>query len=151
MSKLQIVWKTACACHIIHEGFPLLHGVVGGHALNPDCDLELRTRRAHRLGQFWLSPTAIPRLALSFSASQGMPVSEIRFIPANYDWLISVSTGIWSVITCWDVHPRASRTAVKLAEWSPRGAIFTGIAVNQHRQSDAVLAVSTNVAESVGL
>lgn len=147
LSRSQTVWQAACRRHVIDQELPL-----------PDVpidtmdapELERRTRRAFQVGQFWLSPAAAPTELLVFSASSGMPVSKVRFLPANPDWLLSVSTGIWSVITCWDVFSRPhGGTALKLAEWSPRGSIFTGIAVNSDKSSDGFLAVSASRAESV--
>jgi hypothetical protein len=141
ISKLHVVWKRAYHLHVLAQGFPFL-------ALTVDDldsgELERRTRHAYLLGQFWLSPSAIPHPAVEFAASSGMPVSEVRFLPAKPDWCITVSKGIWSVITCWDVSLSSSnRGARKLAEWSPKGGVFTAVAVNSDPDTDAVLAVST--------
>ncbi|KAI0683291.1 hypothetical protein BC835DRAFT_1296405 [Cytidiella melzeri] len=143
LSKLHVVWHHACISHILNQGFPF--PPVSIEHLQPT-DLERLTRHAYSLGQFWCSPasTARPRSSVKFSASSGMPVSDVRFIPSHPGWLITVSKGIWSVITCWDVGPSLHGPARKLAEWSPKGAVFTAVTVNSDPEhKHAMLAVST--------
>jgi len=66
-------------------------------------------------------------------------VYEIRFVPGHAgQWILTVSKGVWDMMTIWDVsaEPR------KCCEWSPRGAIFNGFALNSVGSSEALLAVS---------
>jgi len=66
-------------------------------------------------------------------------VSEIRFVPGHAgQWILTVSKGVWDVVTIWDV----SAEPHKCCEWSPRGAIFNGFALNTDPKSEATLAVS---------
>ncbi|KAI0087526.1 hypothetical protein BDY19DRAFT_994850 [Irpex rosettiformis] len=140
ISKLHIVWKRAYMIHIVGRGIPFPD-------LNidtlPSAELEHLTRRASAIGNFWLNFSSIPLQALEFSASHGIPVSDIHFVPANPDWLVTVSRGIWFRITCWDTGLSRIGPHRKVADWSPKGAIFTGIIVNSDPHSEAILAVST--------
>lgn len=66
-------------------------------------------------------------------------MSEIRFVPGHAgQWILTVSKGVWDVVTIWDV----SAEPHKCCEWSPRGAIFNGFALNTDPKSEATLAVS---------
>ena len=127
--------------HVIEQGFPFPDLPLD--SLGAD-DLEARTRKAYSLGRFWLTPSDSPSQLQSFAASSGMSISDVRFLHTHPDWLITVSKGIWSVITCWDRGQRGAEVRLprKVAEYSPKGAVLTGIAVNSVAGSEASLAVS---------
>lgn len=144
ISKLHIVWQQACLTYVISRGVPFPdESLDDGDPIK----LERLTRHAYRLGQSWLSHIPSLHQWIHFSASSGTAISEVRFIPCNPDWFITVSKGIWSMITCWSTSIAGS--ALKLADWSSQGAIISGIAINSNRSSKAMLAVSTNYSESV--
>ncbi|PBK61075.1 hypothetical protein ARMSODRAFT_673535 [Armillaria solidipes] len=68
----------------------------------------------------------------------GSPVSEIKFMPGReHRWLLTVSKGIWSVLTIWDIAHGHKRS-----DLSPKGAIFTVVKLNADPQSEAGIAVS---------
>jgi len=74
-----------------------------------------------------------------FDATSSTPVSDLRFVPGHDGkWLLTVSRGIWSVITLWDIGDGLR----KMLEWSPREALFDGFALNTDPDSEATLAVS---------
>ncbi|KAJ3906866.1 hypothetical protein F5879DRAFT_606313 [Lentinula edodes] len=141
-------------------------------------ELEQRTRHAYRLGKRWLdeypnrtsshdstvktfSPL-LPHRDIRWVASPSIAITDIRFVrsvryssskldagPADESILVlSVSKGIWSVITIWDVpiflhgndnnEPRPR----KCAEWSLKGGLFTGLCLSRDHGSEADLAVS---------
>ena len=100
-------------------------------------DLEDAARSAYRLGEKWLSHSPEPRETRVFEASPSTHIELVQFMPGK-NWLITVSKGIWSVITAWNLDGSIS----KLAEWSPKGALFQGAAVvNTDPSSGATAAV----------
>jgi hypothetical protein len=102
-------------------------------------ELEWNTCHAFFLASRWLSGCSIPRRTIFIDATSNTSVSEIRFVPGHAgQWILTVSKGIWDVITIWDV----SAEPEKCCEWSPRGAIFHGFALNSDPSSEATLAVS---------
>jgi hypothetical protein len=101
-------------------------------------ELERRARRAYRLSVKWRSPRASPEKMLIFDATSTTSVSDLRFLPGHdAARLLTVSKGIWSLMTVWDVADGLR----KLAQWGPKGVLFNGFAVNA-RESEATLAVS---------
>jgi hypothetical protein len=102
-------------------------------------ELERRTRHAYRLSRKWLSPTCEPQKMVIFDATSTTSVSDLRFLPGHDGrWLLTVSKGIWSLITVWDIGDGLR----KLSEWGPKGALFSGFALNTDSHSTATLAVS---------
>ncbi|KAJ3822071.1 hypothetical protein F5880DRAFT_1577519 [Lentinula raphanica] len=136
-------------------------------------ELEQRTRHAYRLARKWLQPdhpeltessfeciyALRPHRTTKWPVSPSISITDVRFVrsvrrgPSNLATVesilvLSVSKGIWSVITIWDVpifpygndhvqqHPR------KCAEWSPKGGLFTGLCLSRNHGSEADLAVS---------
>ncbi|SJL17337.1 uncharacterized protein ARMOST_20887 [Armillaria ostoyae] len=84
-----------------------------------DTDLEHRTCDSYRLMSCWLTDSSDPEKRDDFYR------------------ITSVFKGIWSVLTIWDfarVH--------KCSEWSPKGAIFTGVELNADLESEADVTVS---------
>ncbi|KII84195.1 hypothetical protein PLICRDRAFT_118295 [Plicaturopsis crispa FD-325 SS-3] len=153
ISKLRIVWRNACSTHVLAQGFPF-PPTPPIHALDLP-DLETRTRHAYRLGRKWqqqssqssqsqsqsASTNINPRREWSVSLNASASISDVRFVPGRKGpWLLTVSKGIWSVITAWDIHH--DHGLHKIAEWCPKGAIFNGFAVNTDASADASLAIS---------
>ncbi|KAJ4497900.1 hypothetical protein C8R41DRAFT_171568 [Lentinula lateritia] len=141
-------------------------------------ELEQRTRHAYRLGKRWLdeypgrtnshdstvknfSPL-LPHRDIRWVVSPSIAITDIRFVrsvrcpSSKLDagladesiLVLSVSKGIWSVITIWDVpiflhgnddHEPRPR---KCAEWSLKGGLFTGLCLSRYHASEADLAVS---------
>jgi hypothetical protein len=112
-------------------------------------ELEDLILRACHLANFWAGNRSDAAWVVQseFAASSGTGVSEVRFLPAYPGWIITVTRGIWPVITCWDVTTPLGLSGVscaprKVAEWFRKGALFTGIVVNSDPASEACLAVS---------
>ncbi|KZT68586.1 hypothetical protein DAEQUDRAFT_745639 [Daedalea quercina L-15889] len=98
-------------------------------------ELEDSVKRAIQIGDFWRSEplSTSPSKAVDFHANSGTGVSDVRFLP-GYDGrrLATLSKGIWSVITCWEVSfdSAGGRAGTrKLAEWCPKGTIITGLCI----------------------
>jgi hypothetical protein len=132
ISTLRIVWRNACISSVLSHGYPFSQS-----PLNSLPDLESLTRKAYSLGTKWLSPFPEPRTSQIFDANPSTYIEDVKFLPGK-NWLLTVSKGIWSGITAWDLDACVTR----MAEWSPKGAIFKGFAVNTDPYSEATLAVS---------
>ncbi|KAG1737153.1 uncharacterized protein EDB91DRAFT_1141214 [Suillus paluster] len=133
-SRQQIVWQNIASSQILQWGIPFSKKPISSFSVR---DLEDRVRRAYHLGNAWKAPSIIFR-ASGFAASRGGPVQGIHFIP-GYDrrWFVTVSQGIWSMITLWD-----RGTLTQVTSWSPKKAVFSALAVNTSEDSEAALAVS---------
>ncbi|OBZ74688.1 hypothetical protein A0H81_05636 [Grifola frondosa] len=110
-------------------------------------ELESHVRHALALGKFWLSSDPRPRKKIDFQASSGTGVSDVQFLPGHDNrWLATVSKGIWSMISCWDIGSSSDQSANvparKVADWCPKGAIFSGFVVNSDPNSDGNVATS---------
>ncbi|PBK61094.1 hypothetical protein ARMSODRAFT_1089932 [Armillaria solidipes] len=127
LTRLRIVWTNAFKLDIVLNDYPF--------SLD-DNDLEHRTRHAYRLASRWLADTPLtPKSETTFI---GSPVSEIKFVPGRqHKWVVTVSKGIWSVLTIWDITRQQ-----KCSEWSSKGAVFTGVKLNADPESEASVAVS---------
>ncbi|PBK61097.1 hypothetical protein ARMSODRAFT_897248 [Armillaria solidipes] len=127
LTRLRIVWTNAFKLDIVLNDYPF--------PLD-DTDLEHRTRHAYRLASRWLANSPLtPKSETTFI---GSPVSEIKFVPGRrHKWVLTVSKGIWSVLTIWDITRQQ-----KCSEWSPKGAIFTEVKLNADPESEASVAVS---------
>lgn len=140
ISSLRTVWQNACIYNVIFRGYPI-----------PDLplislpDLEELTRRAYYLGTKWLSRCQEPRRIEVISAHPSTCIEDVRFVPRR-SWLLTLSKGIWSVISAWDI----AKGSIKISEWrSPKGALFIAFAVNTDPDSQATLAVSVKQDRSV--
>ncbi len=121
------MWTNAFKLDIVSNDYPC--------SLD-DLHLEHRTRHAYRLASRWLADS--PLTPKSETRFFGSPVSEIKFVPGRqHKWVLTVSKGIWSVLTIWDVTRQRKRS-----EWSPKGAIFIGVKLNVDPESEAGVAVS---------
>ncbi|KAI0920696.1 hypothetical protein AcV5_010371 [Taiwanofungus camphoratus] len=153
VTKLRSVWHNAYVHEVRHKGYPFPRRSVTSM---DSIDLELAVRRAVCLGIFWHSPVGHPRKLIDFQASSGTGVSDVRFL-AGYSGkrLVTVSKGIWSIITCWEVtsgHCSSESTcAHKVAEWCPKGIIFTGFIVNSDPDSKGIIATSVNIGGRQGI
>ncbi|KAG2061097.1 hypothetical protein BDR06DRAFT_903599 [Suillus hirtellus] len=140
-SSQQIVWQNIGSSQILQQGIPFSKKPLSSFSVR---DLEERVRRAYHLGEAWKAPSITFRMS-SFAASRGGPIQDIHFIP-GYDrrWLITVSQGIWSMITLWD-----RRSLTRVTSWSPEKAVFSNLAVNTSEDCEATLAVSLHRYDSV--
>lgn len=161
VSKLRIVWQRALHTHVLTPGFPF-----------PDADadlnvaaLEAHTRRAYALGRFWQysPPQGRAREVCTFAAgSSATGVAQVCFVPARPGYVVTLSKGIWSLLTCWDVGigdggggrgegkgKRRTAQAVRVAEWAPQRTLITALVVNGDPRAEACLAVSITSARYV--
>lgn len=147
LTALRIVWKNACLHYIIGKGYPFPE-----LSLNrlPVWELERYVCHSSKLAKTWLSGSWIPRRSWSNSATANISVTDVRLIPGSRGTLlITLSKTIWSVITLWKLEPVVSPASSencsfeKCCEWSPRGAVVTGFALNSDPLSEVKLAVSS--------
>ena len=156
ISRLRVVWTRALQDHILGAGIPFPPASLESLEMPA---LEQTILHARRLADFWVRPPSLgePVTAARFSASSGTGVTDVRFLPAHPGRILTVTRGIWPLITCWDIGgaPKGgtlgasvgSSTATrprKVAEWFRKGALFTGIAVNSDPTREACLAISLN-------
>ncbi|KAK7684392.1 hypothetical protein QCA50_012339 [Cerrena zonata] len=145
ISHLLVVWRHAFNTQVLQHGFPYPPDILLPSL--PSTTLEHAVLRSCRISQFWHRPSAEPRSKASFRLKTSMGISDIYLLPENlHDGLekrrvITVSKGIWSEVACWNLDMTGSQL-FKLAEWCPKGAIFTGIAVNGKPDSAAIVALS---------
>ncbi|PBK86041.1 hypothetical protein ARMGADRAFT_1169269 [Armillaria gallica] len=127
LTRLHIVWTNAFKLDVLSNDYP--------YSLD-DTDLEHRTRHAYRLASRWLADSSLtPKSETTFN---GSPVSEIKFVPGRqHKWVLTISKVIWSVLTIWDISRQQ-----KCSEWSPKGAMFTGVKLNVDPESEAGVVVS---------
>lgn len=141
ISYSRIVWHNAYRHEVLGAGFPFPRS----RLLSMDASaLEHSVRRAHRIGQFWRSSTAHPRKITDFTTSVAAEVTSVRFLPGSQGTrVVTVTKGIWPKITCWEVPAHVTPPqARKIAEWSPKGMIFTGFVVNSDADSQGMIAAS---------
>ncbi|OSX58625.1 hypothetical protein POSPLADRAFT_1067506 [Postia placenta MAD-698-R-SB12] len=113
---------------VLHAGYPFPRHRL---PLMDASELEWAVRRAARIGLFWRSYTTHPRKLADFQASYGTGVYDVHFLPGSGGRrIVTVTKGIWSVISVWEIvcNKLSSEGAFvrKVAEWSPKGIIFTG-------------------------
>ena len=58
--------------------------------------------------------------------------------------MLTISRSVWSAMAIWDI---GEEDACKVCEWSPRGAIFNGFALNSDPNSEATVAISLHLNE----
>ncbi|KAF9260953.1 hypothetical protein L218DRAFT_1002264 [Marasmius fiardii PR-910] len=145
LSKQQIVWINARKAEILDRSWPCETPRVGGGD-----DEERTTRNAWRLGRRWASISGSGMLGMPvrrerrWMTNTSTAVSDVRFLVVKgRKMVLTVSKGIWSVLTLWDVDERDDeKTTKKLDEWSPRGGLFTGLAINEDEGCEEKLAIS---------
>ncbi|KAF9459523.1 hypothetical protein BDZ94DRAFT_1284354 [Collybia nuda] len=136
VSNLQIVWTNACNKHILKMGYPFSPHTLESLSLS---ELEHQTYRAYHLASRWLSGYAMSNRKLFIEGTSNTSVSEVRFMPGHDgQWILTVSKSIWDMVTIWDV----SSDPRKCCEWSPRGAIFNGLALNSEPSCKGSIAIS---------
>lgn len=147
ISRLTVIWRHALITQVIEHGYP-----VPSDALSPGISqnsLEHIVLRSCLTAKFWLDPTATSRSELEIRV-EPLGISEIRLLPEDLcaglgkRRVVTVSKGIWSRVVCWEFDMNNNQLS-RLAEWSPKGAILTGITVNENPRSEATIAVSLNV------
>lgn len=147
ISHLTVVWRHALNTQVIQCGFPYPADAVSSEI--PSRTLETIVLRSCRIANFWFRSPVEPRSKTEFRLKTSMGISDIRFLPEDiYEGfgkrkVVTVSKGIWSEVVCWEFDAGTRRLS-KLAEWCPKGAIFTGLAVNGKIQSEATIALSLN-------
>ena len=138
--------------HILNDGLPFPPVSVDTLTTTSLEDLVIRSLK---LTDFWIEfpPSSASHVLAKFPACSGTGVSEVRFLPAHPSWVVTVTRGIWPLITCWDISEGENEGVVsqaissrKVAGWFRKGALFTGITVNSDPTSDACLAVSLSFA-----
>ena len=65
-------------------------------------------------------------------------------IKRNREWIITLSEGIWPVISCWDLQVDRHQEAEHVGEWFCKGALIQSVAVDKSLSHDPLLAVSVN-------
>ncbi|KAF8148401.1 hypothetical protein B0H34DRAFT_668655 [Crassisporium funariophilum] len=136
LSELRIVWTNACTTHILSKGYPFPRSTP--LSVLPVSVLRQHTLRACRIAQKWLSGSVTPyRERYILSTSLGTSVSDVRFVPGHDERLVlTISWTVWSAIVIWDVSIDKPK---KLCEWSPRGAIISGVAPNSENESEVTV------------
>lgn len=138
--NLKIVWTNACQYHIIAKGFPFTPIPISSFCAS---DLKSRVLKSYSLSKKWISGILSPQRTYCISGTSGTFVSDVRFLPSIDDrLLLTISKTIWSAVSLWDIHHAEAKM---VAQWSPRGAIFTGFAVNTEVASEATLAISVQL------
>ncbi|KAF8148396.1 hypothetical protein B0H34DRAFT_736837 [Crassisporium funariophilum] len=141
LSELRIVWTDACTTHILSKGYPFPRSTPLSDL--PVSVLRHRTLRACRIAQKWLSGSVKPHRKRYISGTSETSVSDVRFVPGHDERLVlTISRTVWSAIGIWDVSIDKPK---KLCEWSPRGAIFSGVAPNSENESEVTVAVSLQI------
>ncbi|KAJ6541050.1 hypothetical protein DFH09DRAFT_929314 [Mycena vulgaris] len=140
ISELRIVWTNACHHEIMEHRYPFPDVSLVDLSVP---ELERHTRHAYRLASWWLSSEpGRPVVFCEFDATNGTPVSDLRFIPGREgNWLLSVSMGIWSIISLWEL-PDTGVLPRKRFEWSRRDCILQKFLLNGDPACEAALAVS---------
>ena len=142
LSYSRAVWRNACNQHVILRNLPYPYsGDSKSFHLLDAGELERSTRHALRLHRNWTSAKPGPVSHITFKASASNIVSDVKFVlRRGHDWLITVSKGIWSVITCWDYAD--ANCVRKAGEWMRKGALIRSVVVNSDPESDACLVVA---------
>ncbi|KAI0698801.1 hypothetical protein C8Q76DRAFT_802870 [Earliella scabrosa] len=146
ISRVRSIWQKACIDQVLHDGYPFPHRAF---ATADAHELERHVIRALRLGTFWLSASRSPPTHVSFQASTGTGVSNVRFLAGHGGrYILTVYKGIWSMISCWDVGSMTSSSSSsptrprKVADWCPKNTIFSGFVTNSDPDSEAAVAVA---------
>ncbi|KAJ3503747.1 hypothetical protein NLJ89_g8298 [Agrocybe chaxingu] len=140
LGNLRIVWTNASQFHVIARGYPFPSIDISSYDVR---DLRRKTLSAYSLAHRWLAGLSSPRRKSYISGTSGTSVSHVRFLPGHGDrFLLTIAKSIWSAVAIWDLSSKESR---KVGEWSPRGAIFNGFALNEDPDGGAELAISVHL------
>ncbi|KAJ6610515.1 hypothetical protein B0H10DRAFT_2193343 [Mycena sp. CBHHK59/15] len=149
ISELRIVWTNACNHQILPRRFPF-PDIALEELTVPQ--LERHTRHASRLASRWLSLGGSPTTPISvgsfeFDATNGTRVFDLRFVPSHEGrWLLTISKGIWSIITLWELPDAGTMRNRKLFEWSRRDCLLQSFVLNGDSACEGALAVSVTQA-----
>ncbi|KIY53063.1 hypothetical protein FISHEDRAFT_34022 [Fistulina hepatica ATCC 64428] len=138
ISRLRIIWMNALFRDVLSDNFPFPDRPL---ATIPTDELEYLSCRAYNLSRRWINDDLQPRIVHNVDVSSGTAISLVRFIhrrDCGEEWLVTISRGIWSVLTLWRIIDHGLR---KACEWSPKSALFDGFTLNTDASSDAVMAV----------
>ncbi|KXN86957.1 hypothetical protein AN958_09454 [Leucoagaricus sp. SymC.cos] len=146
LTKLRIVWTNACLKYIIGRGYPFPRVSLDSLSIQ---SLERHTCHSDQLAKKWLSCRWNPLRTWSTATTANTSVTDARLLPGSQGTLLfTLSKSVWSVVTLWQLEPVISRTPGtactfdKRCEWSPRGAIFNGFALNSSLESEVKIAIS---------
>lgn len=103
-----------------------------------------------------------PRRWKYIEQTAGTSVSEVRFLPytapgssaRSQHLVVTLGKSVWSVLSVWSVTTAhgggcGEQSSRKVAEWGPRGAIFTGFVVNDNADSGVIMVISFQLYECV--
>ncbi|KAF8213929.1 hypothetical protein K438DRAFT_1802538 [Mycena galopus ATCC 62051] len=140
ISELRIVWANAYH-KILHLRYPFPAEVAVDALSVPD--LERHVRHSSLLASRWLSDTPpCCDVYCEFDATNGTPVSALRFVPGHEGaWIIAVSKSIWSIIALWELSASGA-PPLKRFEWSRRDCLLQNFVLNGDKTTDVTLAVS---------
>lgn len=146
LTKLRIVWMNACVYHILNQGSPFPNIPLDSFSVQ---QLEHHVCHAGRLAAQWHSLDWVPWRCSLINAATDTSITDIRLMPGSEGTIVfALSKTIWSAISIWQLEPTTSKTpgrecsSRKLGEWSPKGAIFDGFALNSSPSAEAKVAVS---------
>ncbi|PPQ93506.1 hypothetical protein CVT25_005204, partial [Psilocybe cyanescens] len=110
-------------------------------------ELTYHTISSYHLARRWRRGIQGRRRMRYISGTSGTSVSDVQYLPGHNDSLmLMISKSVWSVLSIWYI---GSEKPHKVCEWSPRGAIFSGIAVNSDSRSEATIALALHLNEQV--
>ncbi|KAF7355651.1 F-box domain-containing protein [Mycena sanguinolenta] len=143
ISELRSVWINAYNNQILRPCHPFPTDVAIDTL--PASDLECHVRRAFLLATRWLSDGPLCcGVHCEFDATNGTPVSDLRFLPGHGGTrIIAVSTSIWPIIALWELSDSGA-PPLKRFEWSNRDSLLHNYVINSDKTADAALAVSVN-------
>ncbi|KAH6905563.1 hypothetical protein BKA70DRAFT_1291594 [Coprinopsis sp. MPI-PUGE-AT-0042] len=153
LSRERSVWVEACHHHVLSKGYPFPRGIKLDSMTLEELErytmqgAKLPTKWRERANTKWPTPSGDPlgsfQSTMSIEGHSGSAVTHTYWLPRS-NMLLTVSKSIWLVITIWSVGRLGdpSPQPTKLCEWSPRGSIFKGLAINADPASPATLAVS---------
>ena len=106
-------------------------------------EIERRTRQALDLQENWTSSRPHPRRAYDFLADPWNIILDVRFVPKyGHEWMITVSTRIWSVLICWDLGNVGKDGPRKLGEWTCTGELIQYVVIDRDPRSEACAALT---------
>ncbi|PPQ94259.1 hypothetical protein CVT25_004915 [Psilocybe cyanescens] len=143
LTCLRIIWTNACSRHVIALGYPFPTTPLDELSTK---ELTYHTISSYHLARRWLRGIQGPRRMRYSSGTSATSVSDVQFLPGHNDSLmLMISKSVWSVLSIWYI---GSENPHKVCEWSPRGAIFSGIAVNGDSRSEATIALALHLNEA---
>lgn len=122
----------------------------------PELEMAIREAldRNHRLRSGSPRDGHEPKARVEWEANSSSAISEVLFVPDpsghEAKCIVTVSKGIWCLISLWDIQAigqehEATQSPKRVDSWSPKGAVFSAIAVNPDPRSKASAAVAVNL------